>query len=109
LGKSKEQEAQGRKKRGRLVDEIESVGVFLRHYEQLNNTVHFQPIPPMSELQARIPAGREAIAIKTFEPPAPAMAPRDADADSPRQHAEDLILAESPAKDPTYALQGRYY
>jgi len=35
----------------------------------------FQPVPPQSDLQSRIPAGRLAVAVKPFVPPTPAFGP----------------------------------
>lgn len=35
----------------------------------------FQPVPPQTDLQASIPAGRTAVAIRTYAKPTPAFGP----------------------------------
>ncbi|KZV79689.1 hypothetical protein EXIGLDRAFT_743064 [Exidia glandulosa HHB12029] len=65
-----EKEAGAKLAKAALVREIESVGAFLKAYRQLNDTVHFQPVPQVAALKTLIPAGRSAVASKPFEPPA---------------------------------------
>ncbi|PPQ85150.1 hypothetical protein CVT24_012276 [Panaeolus cyanescens] len=54
---------------------LESVNVFYRYYKKMNDTLHFQPVPPQSELQARIPGGRIAMPAKPYVVPSPAFGP----------------------------------
>ena len=38
----------------------------------------FQPVPPQSDLQASIPAGRSAVALRSYAKPTPAFGPGSA-------------------------------
>lgn len=68
-----------REKRERMKEkvnnELEEVTVFWKNYKKMNDSVHFQPVPPTSALQSLIPAGRSAVALKPFIPPTPAFGP----------------------------------
>ena len=74
----------------------------------------FQTVPPQSELQAAIPAGRMAVAIRPYAKPAPAFGPGSA-----RQHEEEELLEQDgheatnapPQATPlgNYAGAGSYY
>lgn len=48
---------------------------WLASYQKLNDTVFFKPLPPVSAMQAKIPAGRSALTIKPFGLPLPAFGP----------------------------------
>ncbi|EIW67251.1 hypothetical protein TREMEDRAFT_33779 [Tremella mesenterica DSM 1558] len=61
----KKEERRGRK--GRLERELEDVGAYIKAYKGINDTVAFQPIPPISSLN--IPPGRPIFAAKKFTPP----------------------------------------
>ena len=50
----------------------------------------FQPVPPQADLQASIPAGRMAVALKPFAQPTPAFGPGSLE--YTRQKAEELQL-----------------
>ncbi|KAG8839639.1 hypothetical protein FRB91_011619 [Serendipita sp. 411] len=63
------------KRRERVSEEIESTSSFLSHYKKLNNTLHFEPIPPIATLQSLIPTGTPAVTLKPFTPPSPAFRP----------------------------------
>lgn len=67
-------ETRGRMK-DRITEELDGIVVFWKHYKKMNDSLHFQPVPPMSELQTLIPAGRAAVAFKPFTPPTPAFGP----------------------------------
>jgi hypothetical protein len=41
----------------------------------LRRQVHFQPIPDVQTLQARLPSGRPALALKPYSPSPPAFRP----------------------------------
>ncbi|KZT40756.1 hypothetical protein SISSUDRAFT_1070091 [Sistotremastrum suecicum HHB10207 ss-3] len=70
IGKEKSLKNKGKKER--LLEELYSVGVFLQGYKKENDTLHFQPVPTLSELQALTPSGRSALAAIKYEPPQPA-------------------------------------
>ncbi|KAJ7695968.1 hypothetical protein B0H17DRAFT_1054391 [Mycena rosella] len=105
------EELKGRK------SELESVSVFLKHYKKANDSLHFQPVPPQGELQARIPAGRLALAAKAFIPPQPAFGPGSLE--DVRRRAEALELdgdgnadessREARSASGTYAGAGSYF
>jgi len=57
----------------------------------------FQPVPSQPDLQARIPAGREAVKAKPFTPPLPSFGPGSLE--HTRSQAEQLELLERDAKD----------
>ena len=76
----------------------------------------FQTVPPQSDLQASIPAGRMAITIRPYSKPAPAFGPGSVD--YVRQHTEELellawegdtVAAESTEPSGSYAGAGSYY
>ncbi|KAJ7436237.1 hypothetical protein FB451DRAFT_1455025 [Mycena latifolia] len=97
--------------------ELEAVGVFLKHYKKANDSLHFQPVPTQGELQARIPAGRLALAAKAFVPPQPAFGPGSVE--DARRRAEELELdgdadgdgdlQETRSAPGTYAGAGSYF
>ncbi|KAG1821225.1 BRO1 domain-containing protein [Suillus variegatus] len=69
----RDREKRGRK--GRVADELESVGVFLKHYKKINDSLTFQPVPKQQDLQARIPTGILAVHAKPYTLPSPAFGP----------------------------------
>ncbi|EJD02669.1 uncharacterized protein FOMMEDRAFT_107601 [Fomitiporia mediterranea MF3/22] len=116
-------EIRGRMK-DRVTDELDSVVVFWKHYKKMNDSLHFQPVPPTSELQSLIPAGRAAVASKPFVPPVSAFGPRSVE--YVRHQAELLELSSENAstverdqtspdqtsigsKSPSYAGAGSYF
>ncbi|KAJ7729649.1 BRO1 domain-containing protein [Mycena maculata] len=106
------EELKGRKKE-RVSDELDIVGVFLKHYKKVNDSLHFRPVPKQADLQARIPTGRMAVAAKAFVPPQPAFGPGSVE--HIRRRAEELELDEdavadgTPASSATYAGAGSYF
>ncbi|KAJ7134416.1 BRO1 domain-containing protein [Mycena epipterygia] len=106
------EELKGRKK-DRVSDELDSVNVFLKHYKKVNDSLHFQPVPAQSDLQARIPTGRLALTAKPFVPPQPAFGPGSVE--HVRRQAEeldledDLVLGETQRSSATYAGAGSYF
>ncbi|TFY73562.1 hypothetical protein EWM64_g10448, partial [Hericium alpestre] len=104
-----------RGRRERVLEELESVGVYLKHYKKLNDSV---VCPVAGALQASIPAGRLAVAVKPYEKPTPAFGPGsvaylrkqaeqlDLDADSPHDDGSDVV---SPKDGRSYAGEGSYF
>lgn len=106
----KEEGKDGRKSRKEKVqEELEAVGGFLRHYKKMNDSVRvssdgdadaianslqlsYQPIPNQSELQASIPAGRMAVAVRAYTSPTPEFGPGSVE--YTRRQAEALELGE---------------
>ncbi|KAJ7505496.1 BRO1 domain-containing protein [Mycena galericulata] len=110
----KELEDMKGRKTDRISDELDSVNVFLKHYKKVNDSLHFQPVPKQSDLQARIPTGRLALTAKTFVPPQPAFGPGSLE--HVRRRAEELELDGDAAADgtpqsssQTYAGAGSYF
>ncbi|OJA20073.1 hypothetical protein AZE42_02479 [Rhizopogon vesiculosus] len=64
-----------RGRKGRAATELESVGVFLKHYKKINDSLTFQPVPKQQDLQVRIPTGILAVHAKPYMPPASAFGP----------------------------------
>ncbi|OCH93749.1 hypothetical protein OBBRIDRAFT_724111 [Obba rivulosa] len=60
------------RRRVKVAEELENATVFLKGYKRINDTLACQPVPPQAELQASIPAGRLAVVVKPYTPPAPA-------------------------------------
>ncbi|KAH9948929.1 hypothetical protein B0H21DRAFT_777518 [Amylocystis lapponica] len=120
MGSDREKEMRERR-RDRVVEELGSVSVFLKGYRRINDTVSFQPVPPQSDLQASIPAGRAAVAVKAYNRPTPAFGPGSVE--HTRRQAEDLELlpqaerdvtrfpvdAASPTSGGSYAGAGSYF
>ncbi|KAF6763135.1 pH-response regulator protein palC [Ephemerocybe angulata] len=73
LGKGEKEKHDRRK--AKLSDEITSTSLFLKQYKQMNDSVHFQPVPPQSELQRVIPAGTLARKTTPYTPPQPCFGP----------------------------------
>ncbi|KAI0042676.1 hypothetical protein FA95DRAFT_1525170 [Auriscalpium vulgare] len=109
----KDEGKEGRKgRRDRVLEELNSVTEFLRHYKKLNDTLSFQPVPSQAELQARVPAGRMAVAIKPFEKPAPAFGPGSVE--YVRRQVEEIVVrdeSEGPSGHGagSYAGAGSYF
>ncbi len=110
-----------KRKQERVGVEAATVEHWLRAYRQLNDTVAFQPVPPVGEVQNKVPAGRAALASKKFTLPTPRFGPGSPGYtgrgfDSEALHALD---ADHPARanlvglttqpNHTYAGQGAYY
>ncbi|KIY44557.1 hypothetical protein FISHEDRAFT_77469 [Fistulina hepatica ATCC 64428] len=110
----------GKGKANRIANELAAVEEFLKHYKKLDDSLHFQPVPTQAELQARIPAGRMAVAIKPFTPPPPAFGPGSTEY-SRRQTQPSQLTGLSPSKgiqeeddvlsskDADYAGAGSYF
>lgn len=101
LGKTTEN---SKTKKSRIVFESESVASCLKHYQNLNDSVHFQQVPPTSELQSLIPTGKSAIASRSFESPRLAFGPSPAEQfnGSSRPESNDADIS-------TYARAGSYF
>ncbi|KAJ7164638.1 hypothetical protein C8R43DRAFT_1122515 [Mycena crocata] len=106
------EELKGRKK-DRISDELDSIGVFLKHYKKVNDSLHFQPVPSQADLQARIPTGRLALTAKTFVPPQPLFGPESLE--YVRRKAEELEIDNEltsgvkQSASGTYAGAGSYF
>ncbi|KAI0266975.1 hypothetical protein BC834DRAFT_1040810 [Gloeopeniophorella convolvens] len=89
--------------------EAERTAQFLRYYKRMNDTLAFQPVPAQAELQAAVPAGRLAVALRAFAPPAPAFGPGSVA--YARAHGEDPAgAADGEAEGrPSYAGAGSYF
>ncbi|EPQ57157.1 hypothetical protein GLOTRDRAFT_137557 [Gloeophyllum trabeum ATCC 11539] len=103
-------------RRARVVREAESVDAFLRGYGKMNDSVAFQDVPPRAELQARVPAGRLAVARKEWARPVPAFGPgsvedarRRAEALEVGQGGEGVEGVTSPGSAGSYAGSGSYF
>jgi len=109
---------EGRK--ARVQAELFKVGEFLKGYKRMNDSFGFQPVPPQADLQAAIPAGRAAVAIRPYSHPAPAYGPGSVQ--YIRKQAEELELLEDdesselvtsttsdPKKADNYAGAGSYF
>ncbi|CAE6424710.1 unnamed protein product [Rhizoctonia solani] len=115
LSKFKKSGGDGKMKKERSAEEIESVGMFLKNYSRTNDSVHFQPVPNSSSLQATIPAGMSVVAEKTYEAPMSAFGPGTADYVA--RHVQKLDLDDSntpPESEPKeddrdYGLKGSYF
>ncbi|KIJ49594.1 hypothetical protein M422DRAFT_74636 [Sphaerobolus stellatus SS14] len=105
IGKNSENK---KPKKSRITFETESVSSFLQNYKKMNDTMHFQPVPPTSELQSSIPAGRTVVASKKFESPTPIFGPGSP---SHTESAENETHSNDAALSPTssYALAGSYF
>ncbi|EGN99751.1 hypothetical protein SERLA73DRAFT_88380 [Serpula lacrymans var. lacrymans S7.3] len=120
LGIGKEKEQKERKKQ-KVLEELENVNVFLKHYKKVNDSLSFQPVPPQMDLQACIPAGRLAVAVKPFSSHIPAFGPGSVE--HARRQIEELSVLEpgveseqssdadkaSPFSRETYAGAGSYF
>ncbi|PCH36083.1 hypothetical protein WOLCODRAFT_140215 [Wolfiporia cocos MD-104 SS10] len=90
MGSDREKEMRERR-REKVLEELEGVNVFLKGYQKINDTVAFQPVPPQSELQASIPAGRSAVTLKPYTKPTPAFGPGSVE--YVQRHTEELELS----------------
>ena len=78
----------------------------------------FEPVPSPAELQAAVPAGRLAVAVRAFTPPLPAFGPGSVeyirkhtvslDVEDPESSLEPQNTRNPPSK-PTYAGAGSYF
>ncbi|KAI0335129.1 hypothetical protein GY45DRAFT_1241659 [Cubamyces sp. BRFM 1775] len=92
MDNDREKEMRERRK-ARVQEELESTNTFLVGYKRMNDTMSFQPVPPQAELQAVIPAGLLAVAVKPYTKPVPAFGPGSVE--YTRRQAEDLELLSS--------------
>ncbi|VDB95930.1 unnamed protein product [Peniophora sp. CBMAI 1063] len=112
----KDEGKDGRKSRKeKVLEELEAVGGFLRHYKKMNDSLSFKPVPSQSDLQAFIPAGRMAVAVRPYTPPTPEFGPGSVE--YTRRQAEALELegggesadASPPLDKGTYLGAGSYF
>ncbi|TFK70627.1 hypothetical protein BDN72DRAFT_529482 [Pluteus cervinus] len=75
IGLSKEDKEKRGLRKEKIAEQLDSVNVFYKHYRKVNDTLHYQPVPPQSDLQARIPAGVLAIQAKPFTSALPLFGP----------------------------------
>jgi len=108
-------------RKARLAQETECVAAFLKGYQKMNDSVVFQEVPGQADLQARIPAGRLAVARKEWTKPVPAFGPGSVE--DARRKAEALEVedqsgvgsekltpdAASPRSVGAYAGSGSYF
>jgi hypothetical protein len=66
--------------------------LFLAFVRHISTQMSFQPVPPQTELQGLIPAGRMAVALRVYAQPTPAFGPGSVE--YARQRAEALELVE---------------
>lgn len=105
----------GKMKKERSAEEVESVGTFLKNYQKVNDSVNFQPVPTSSSLQSTIPAGIPVVSEKEYEPPMPAFGPGTPDYVA--RHVQKLdvednsVTSEDQPKedDREYGLKGSYF
>ncbi|KAJ3504423.1 hypothetical protein NLJ89_g7941 [Agrocybe chaxingu] len=107
LGAAEKEQEERRKEN--INEELASVNLFLKYYKKMNDTLHFQPVPPQRDLQSRIPGGRIAMPAKPYTPPAPAFGPGSLE--YVHRKAEQLEISsgatdEEPTPPPTHAADG---
>ncbi|KAF8575093.1 hypothetical protein K439DRAFT_1545866 [Ramaria rubella] len=107
LGKASDNQ---RPKKSRILSELDSAVTFLKNYQKLNDTVHFQQVPSINELQSSIPSGRSAVTATTFEPPRSHFGP---DSLAHMQYVSDAgsrsLDNDASPPNPTYARAGSYF
>ncbi|KAL4251427.1 pH-response regulator protein palC [Abortiporus biennis] len=103
-------------RKARVQAELFSVSEFLKGYKRMNDSYAFQAVPPQSDLQASIPAGRAAVAIKPYTRPQPAFGPGSIEYIRRQTEELDLLNAQDDgdstfkSKDrTTYAGAGSYF
>lgn len=68
----------GSSRTGIVEQELATIQHWLESYRKLNDTVSFQPVPAIGEVQSKVPAGRSALALKPFRLPVPSYGPGSA-------------------------------
>ncbi|QRV79408.1 vacuolar protein sorting-associated protein BRO1 [Ceratobasidium sp. AG-Ba] len=107
--------ADAKMKKERSVEELENVGMFLKSYQKVNDSVNFQPVLSSSALQSLIPAGIPVAEEKVYEPPMPAFGPGTPDYVArhiEKLGTEDGTAAETPEPkedEREYGLKGSYF
>ena len=85
--------------------EAASVARWLDVYRRLNDSVSFQRVPPLAELQYAS-EGRAALVAKPFEPPVPRFGPADTDV---LDTSQCVGLSDRGGSSRPYAGAGAYY
>ncbi|CAE6438657.1 unnamed protein product [Rhizoctonia solani] len=114
LARFKKSAADGKMKKERSVEELESVGMFLNNYLKVNDSINFQPVPASSALQSTIPAGMSVVNEKPYEAPMPAFGPGTPDYVARHVQKLDLDTTTTPESEPKqddrdYGLKGSYF
>ncbi|CUA66674.1 pH-response regulator protein palC [Yarrowia lipolytica CLIB122] [Rhizoctonia solani] len=104
----------GKMKKERSVEELESIGMFLNNYLKVNDSINFQPVPTSSTLQSTIPAGMSVVTEKPYEAPMPAFGPGTPDYVARHVQKPDPDTTTSPPSEPKeddrdYGLKGSYF
>ncbi|EIM22667.1 hypothetical protein E3Q22_02363 [Wallemia mellicola] len=84
--------------------ELSSIDTYFKAYKQLNDTVHFQDIPPSQSLLSQIPSGRSLVAATPYTPPPVAWVLQDTP-----EEKENTSDATTRSTNTQYALQGKYF
>ena len=116
IGISRAEKEKKEKRKDKFADELESTTVFWKHYTQVNDSLHFQTVPPQSALQGRIPEGRLAVAVKPYDLPMPMFGPGSVEYTGKEVEALELELGQqkdenvpSPRAGGSYAGAGSYF
>ncbi|CAE6438981.1 unnamed protein product [Rhizoctonia solani] len=114
LAKFKKSGGDGKMKKERSVEELESIGMFLNNYLKLNDSINFQPVPTSSSLQSTIPAGMSVVTEKAYEAPMSAFGPGTPDYVARHVQKLDLDTTTPPESEPKeddrdYGLKGSYF
>jgi len=112
LGKDKD-------KKERIVEELQNVVAYWKHYKKVNDSLCFKPVPSQMDLQASIPAGRDVVTPKSYNPPIPAFGAGSADHSRHQIDASESLQDSNREDDPcldqslhskaSYAGAGAYY
>ncbi|OCF37950.1 pH-response regulator protein palC [Kwoniella heveanensis BCC8398] len=109
IGKSGEKKKEERKARkGRVEREVEDTKAWVTAYTKINDTVAFQPIPPISSLIT--PSGRPIFTAKAFTPPASKFEPtRRLLSPDGEEDGEPAETAKDGDRGEEYAGKGNYF
>ncbi|EAL20627.1 hypothetical protein CNBE3350 [Cryptococcus deneoformans B-3501A] len=106
IGKSRERKKEERRARmGRVERELEVVKAWVKAYQKMNDTVAFQPVPPVSSLVT--PSGRPIFGPKAFIPPPSKFSPSRIGHLNEEQGNDSPELGET--EDTSYAGKGNYF
>ncbi|KAF5380265.1 hypothetical protein D9757_008213 [Collybiopsis confluens] len=121
LAKGEKEKRDRNLRKEKVAAELGSVEVWLKHYKNVNDTVHFQAIPAQADLQSRIPSGMSALAttVSIYIPYKPVFGPLSDARITNGQPLHDANPASSPddtsqsgasaRESSAYAGAGEYY
>jgi len=93
--------------KNRVALELNNITLFHKHYQKMNDTVHFQPVPSQADIQRCVPVGRLVVEAQKYVPPTPVFGPASSTNEQENLSHDQLEKVIQPLG--SYAGAGSYF